>query len=128
MEMKMNFRSSILATITLMSVSQFGLAVSVTPSKSIAEILSNLNHAPTAEQRAELLDIGNDAAYSPNIQAIAQAVHNIRHSATVLDKKKMTDIAQDSSATFSEQKLAKVVAEISHAADNKARRALASIN
>jgi len=126
--MKMNFRSSILATITLMSVSQFALAVSVTPTKSIAEILSTLNHAPTAEQRAELLEIGNDAAYSSNIQAIAQAVHNIRHSATVLDKKKMTDIAEDPSATFSEQKLAKVVAEISHAPDSKARRTLASIN
>src|SRR5690606_24246966 len=126
--MKMNFRSSILATITLMSVSQFALAVSVTPTKSIAEILSTLNHAPTAEQRAELLEIGNDAAYSSNIQAIAQAVHNIRHSATVLDKKKMTDIAEDPSATISEQTLAKVVAEISHAPDSKARRTLASIN
>lgn len=126
--MKMSFRNSTLAMIALMSLSQFTLATSVTPTRSIAEILSSLNHAPTAEQRAELMNIGSDAAYSPNIQAIAQAVHNIRHSATVLDKKKMTDIAQDSSATFSEQKLAKVVAEINHTPDSKARRTLSSIN
>lgn len=125
--MKMYFRNSILV-FALMPFAQFGLANSVTPTKSIADILTSLNHAPTAEQRAELMDIGSDGAYSSNLQAIAQAVHNIRHSATVLDKKKMTEIADDASATFAEQKLAKVVAEINHAADSRARRTLASIN
>ena len=108
------------------SVGQFALA-QADAAKTIAGIVSAVNHFPSAEQKATLMAISENSANSEAIKTIAKAVHDMQHAATADDKAKLQAIAESDSATESEKQLAAVVANINHMANEAQKAQLASI-
>lgn len=110
----------------LCSIGQLALAQADAP-KTIASIVTNLSHLPSAEQKATLTKIGSNKKNSAAIQTIATAVHNFQHSVTPEDKAKLEAIAADASATAAEKELAAIVAGFNHTVTDEAKARLAKI-
>jgi hypothetical protein len=102
-------------------------AVAETPAKTIAGIVSELNHFPNDGQKATLSEIASDTANSEAIRAIAKAVHDMQHAASDADKTRLQAIAADQSASSAERTLAQVVAGMNHMASADAKAQLAAI-
>lgn len=124
--MKYTIIKKALMIAALCSFGQFALAQADAP-KSIANIVTNLSHLPSAEQKTTLMKIGSNKKNSAAIQTIANVVHNFQHSVTPEDKVKLEAIAADASATASEKELAVIVAGFNHNVTDDAKARLAKI-
>lgn len=90
----------------------------------LAQILSDLNHIPSAEQKAELQAIGDDASNSQAVRTIASAIHDMQHSVAAEDREKLQAIADDTSATTQEKELADILLDVLHQPDESAQTKL----
>lgn len=108
------------------SLGQFVLAQADAP-KTLANVVTNLAHSATPEQKATLLTISNNKKNSASIQTIANAIQNFQHSVTADDKAKLEVIAADTKATASEKELALIMATFNHTATDETKARLAKI-
>lgn len=115
-----------LLVLTLGSLGQFALAQADAP-KTIANIVTNLSHLPSAEQKATLMAISSNKKNSAAIQTIANVVHKFQHTVTAEDKAKLAAIAADTSTTAAEKELALIVASFNHTVSDEAKARLAKI-
>lgn len=91
---------------------------------AMAAIVINVNHYPSAEQKAQLNSIASDESNSQATRTIAKAIHNIAHKVTAEDAKALSEIAASESATAAEKQLAGIVAGINHTVSSEAKKAL----
>ena len=115
-----------LLVLALGSLGQFALAQADAP-KTIANIVTNLNHLPSAEQKATLMAIASNKKNRAAIQTIANVVLNFQHAVTAEDKAKLSAIAADETATAAEKELAQIVANVNHTVNDEAKARLAKI-
>jgi len=81
---------------------------------TIANIMINLNHFPSASEKAQLRTIANDEAVSAHERAIATAMANLQHSATATDKRKLSKIMEDESAPAAVKEMASIIFHLNH--------------
>lgn len=125
--MKSGITKKLIAIVALGMFSQFALADEASAGKTIAGIVSGMNHFPNDAQKRELTAIVNDDASGRGMQMIATAVINMQHSATAEDKAAMQQIIDFDGAPANVKALAKVVMEFNHMASAEAKEVLASI-
>jgi len=89
---------------------------------TMAGILSHLNHYPSADEKATLMEIQTDASNSEAVQSIARAMHDMKHSVSAEDKVLLGNIVA-SDASDDVRELAEVLAGVLHkpSADAKAK-------
>lgn len=104
---------------------QFSLADAASAQKSIADILSGMNHFASDTQKSELMSIAADENSGRGMQMIATAVGNIQHAATAEGKESMNQIIGYDGASADTKALAKIVLDFNHmaSADTKAELA-----
>lgn len=107
--------------------SQFALADAASAQKTIASILSGMNHFPSDAQKAELMAITHDESAGRGNQMIATAVMNIQHAPTAEDKAAMQQIIDYANAPAATKALAKVVMDFNHMASADAKAVLAGL-
>jgi hypothetical protein len=95
--------------------------------RTIASILTDLNHFPSDEDKAALMEIAGDSSNSEAYRTIAEAVHNIQHSATDADKARLSEIIDNGSAPADARALAEIIMGISHVPSDTAKVRLAAI-
>lgn len=121
--MKLNIKKVLLIS-ALGMLSQFAMADNDSAAKSIAGVLVNLNHFPSAEDKATLKAISEDEGTGPAFRAVALAVHNIQHAATAEDKANMAQVIASDMAEPEAKQLAEIVAGINHMPSADAKTAL----
>lgn len=99
------------------------LADDASASATIAGILVDLNHFPSAQEKEALQGIINDDSVSEDLKAVAQAVHDIQHAASDAAKESLNAIAAKSDVDMTVKSLAEIVVGINHmpSADAKAQ-------
>lgn len=125
--MKKNLITRFLAIVLIGVFSQAVLADHHMSAAKVAEVLSNFNHFPSDENKAELMAIAENDANSEEIRTIARAVANIQHSATDEDKAALQEIVDSDSASEEAKTLAEVVLDVNHSTSEEAKEQLASI-
>ena len=89
---------------------------------TMAKIVMNLNHYPSADDKLKLKQITNSFESNEAEKTIASAVLNLQHQATASDKKKLMEISERESLPESTRVLAGIVGNINHKtsdADNR---------
>ncbi len=84
------------------------------PVSKMADILVDLNHYPSAEEKEKLKAIANDQDNSDAVQAVANALRNMEHKVGEEDAAKLQAITSDESASEDVRKLAEVLLNINH--------------
>ena len=92
--------------------------------KTIAGILMNLNHFPSADEKETLAKIAEDEAVGQAFRAVALAVHNMQHSATAADKERLSQILASDMAAAEAKALAEIVMGINHMPSAEAKASL----
>ena len=82
--------------------------------QSMADMLAEMDHFPSAEEKATLSKIASDTGESEHLRTIAHAIARIEHQPTASDKKKLEAIVADDSATEAEKTLAGAVIRFEH--------------
>ena len=82
--------------------------------KTMAQILSHVNHFPSAAEKETLNGIANDANNSAHIRAIATAMANMQHSVNSSDKAKLKDVLSDGAADQHTKDMATILINFSH--------------
>lgn len=98
------------------------------PIATMAQMLSEINHYPSAEQKETLKGIKENESSSNATQAIAQAIHDLEHKAQSEDVAELEEIAEDSSASGAEKQLANVLLNFNHKADAEAQKTLKELS
>lgn len=94
---------------------------------SMARILTELNHYPSAEQKATLEAISKDEANSDATRAIAEAIHNVEHKAKADDVTKLKIVSEIKSTTEAEKQLAEIVMNLNHSVSPETKKALEAL-
>lgn len=81
--------------------------------KSIAQILSHVNHFPSAAEKKKLQEIA-DNSKSANIRVLANAMINMQHSVGSADKAKLKTILNDAHADDDAKELASILMHFNH--------------
>lgn len=95
---------------------------------TLANILAEFNHYPSAAQKETLLAINKDDANSEATRTIAKAIHNMEHKAKPDDVAELTKILASKSSTDKEKQLASIVIELNHTPSAEARKTLGSLS
>lgn len=82
--------------------------------KTMAKILSHINHFPSPAEKATLNGIANDANSSAHVRAIATAMANMQHSVSTEDKAKLQEVVNDAAADQHTKDLATILINFSH--------------
>lgn len=122
--MKSPLLNKVLLVAALGMFSQFALADNESAAKSIAGVLVNFNHFPSAEEKVALQAISEDEGTGRAFRAVALAVHNMQHAATAEDKAIMAQIMTNDMAASEAKELAGIVAGINHMPSAEAKTAL----
>jgi len=93
---------------------------------TMATIVSNLNHHPSASEKTTLEKIATDSS-SMAERVIATSLINLNHKASGADKAKLEEIMNDSSVSENSRTLAKIIRSLNHQASASDREQLASI-
>jgi hypothetical protein len=127
MQRKNHLHAAFIALLALLVLSPLSLAgPSAVP--TLAGILAELNHYPSAAHKETLAAISQDEANSDATRTIATAIHNIEHKAKPDDVAKLTKIQGDDKATAAEKQLAAIIMELSHSANAEAKKALKALS
>lgn len=81
---------------------------------SMAEILSRLNHYPTATDKDVLQRIVADESNAASERAVAQAMINLQHRASEADKAILAEIHNDNASPDELKILASILMRINH--------------
>ncbi|HAG73515.1 MAG TPA: hypothetical protein DCL66_15060 [Gammaproteobacteria bacterium] len=122
--MKSPLLNKVLLVAALGICSQFAMADNESAAKSIAGVLVNLNHFPSAEEKVTLKAISEDEATGRAFRAVALAVHNIQHAATAEDKANMAQVIENDMAASEAKELAVIVVSFNHMPSADAKAAL----
>jgi|GEM_PF-1564069 len=130
--MKALIMKKFIAILVLGLLSSFALAESdmakqTTPVQTVARILLNLNHYPSAMEKEKLQAIAGNSENSKAIQTIAMAIHDMQHSVSAGDKGKLQAIIDSADASNSEKTLAEILIGITHMPGNEAKDKLAQL-
>lgn len=125
--MKFGLTKKLLAFVLIGLCSQMAMADPVSARKTVAGILSGMNHFANDAQKAELMAIAADESSGRGMQMIASAVHDIQHAATAEGKAAMDQIMAADAAPAEVKALAKVVADFNHMASEEAKAVLAGL-
>lgn len=82
--------------------------------KTMATILSHLNHHPSGAEKEQLQMIVHDSHASAASHTLAQAMINLNHKVEGADKTKLQEVAHDSHATEDERTLANILLHLNH--------------
>jgi hypothetical protein len=121
-----NITTKVLAIALSVLFSQVALADPASAGKTIAGILSGMNHFASDAQKAELAAIAADESSGRGMQLIASAVAGIQHAPTAEGKAAMEQIMGADQAPASTKALAKIVLEFNHMASADAKAVLAT--
>lgn len=122
--MKSPLLNKVLLVAAISMFSQFALADNEAAAKSIAGVLVNFNHFPSAEEKVTLHAISEDEDTGRAFRAVALAVHNMAHAASSEDKAIMAEIMVNDMAESVAKELAGIVAGINHMPSADAKAAL----
>ena len=125
--MKFGMTKKLTAIVLMGLCSQMALADPVSARKTVAGILTGMNHFASDEQKAQLMAIAGDESSSRGMQMIASAVHDIQHAATAEGKEAMAQVMAADAAPAEVKALAKVVADFNHMASDEAKAVLAGL-
>ena len=125
--MKFGMIKKLTAMVLIGLCSQMAMADPASARKTIAGILSGMNHFPNDAQKAELMAIAADESAGRGNQMIASAVHDIQHAPTAEGKAAMEQIIGSDAAPAEAKALAKVVLEFNHMASDDAKAVLAGL-
>lgn len=82
--------------------------------KTMASILTGLNHHPSSSEKQKLQKIVNDNMASMHARTLAQAMINLDHKVISADKPKLQQIVDDAGASQQERDLANILLNLSH--------------
>lgn len=94
---------------------------------TMARIVVELNHFPSAEQKEALAAIKQNENNSEATQVIADAIFNIEHKAKPEDVVALKELAGNASVSEAEKQLAMIVMEINHVASPEAKQKLETL-
>ncbi|HSX51348.1 MAG TPA: hypothetical protein VLF09_10340 [Cellvibrio sp.] len=120
------FSAAVIALFTLLAVPVPSFAESNAIS-TMARILTELNHYPSAEQKATLAAISKDENSSDATRAIAEAIHNVEHKAKADDVEKLKIVTETKSSTEEEKQLAEIVMNLNHSVSPETKKALEAL-
>lgn len=127
MQYKKYFYSAFIALWVPLVLSPYSFAEpSAVP--TLAGILTELNHYPSATQKEALVAISQNEAQSKVTRTIARAIHNIEHKAKPDDVAALTEIQKDNTATDAEKKLATIVVALNHSVSAETKKALETLS
>jgi len=86
--------------------------------KTMASILTGLNHQPSGVEKKQLQKIVDDSHASVYAQTLAQVMIDLDHKVSGADKAKLKKIAKDSSANKNERELANILINLNHKASS----------
>jgi hypothetical protein len=95
--------------------------------QTMAGILTNLQHVPSAEDKKALAQIADDKSATADERTIAKALMNVQHKAAAADKPSLEAIVSDAKASSAVKTLAGVILSLNHfpsAADKEKLAAL----
>ena len=81
--------------------------------KTMAQIMMNLNHYPSASEKETLREISLKSTDGYE-KTMATAMINLEHAATAEDKQKLNKILQDDAAPEEVKTLAKIIHDLNH--------------
>ena len=81
--------------------------------KTMAQIMMNLNHYPSASEKETLREISLKSTDGYE-KTMATAMINLEHAATAEDKKKLSKIIKDDAAPAEVKTLAKIIHDLNH--------------
>jgi len=110
----------------ILAIALFAPLALASATQSIARIVAQMNHFPSAADKMTLMEISQDSDNSKSIQIIAMAVYNFKHSVSADDKKSLQMIAENIDSSATEKELASIIAGISHTASAEAKVTLAA--
>ena len=111
----------------ILAIAMFAPFAMASATQSIARIVAQMNHFPSAAEKVTLMEISQDSSNSKSIQIIAMAVYNFKHSVKADDKKSLQMIAENADSSATEKELASIIAGISHTASAEAKAKLAAL-
>lgn len=126
MKRKTSALSAVIALFTLLVIAPLSLAES-NAIASMARILTELNHYPSAEQKATLAAISKDEGNSEATRAIAEAIHNVEHKANSEDVATLKIVTETESTTEAEKQLAEIVMNLNHSVSPETKKALEAL-
>lgn len=94
------------------------------PLYTMAEILSHLNHYPSAEEKQQLEEITASTEYTDAVKSIAQAMHDMQHSVSTENMEKLQAIIDSEGADDGVKKLAAILMSINHKPTDEAKAML----
>lgn len=95
--------------------------------KTMANILSHLEHYPSDAEKKDLQAIVADKASTSNEKVIAQAMLGLQHKAADADKPKLKAIGADAAATAPEKTLAEIILNLAHSPSASDKEKLAGL-
>ncbi|MDA1373020.1 MAG: hypothetical protein O2971_20030 [Proteobacteria bacterium] len=125
--MKFGITKKLIAIVLIGLCSQLAMADPASARKTIAGILSTLNHFPSDAQKAELAAIAADESSGRGNVLIAGAVINMQHALNAEGKTAMEGIIAAEQAPAEAKALAKVALEFNHMASEEAKAVLAGL-
>ena len=125
--MQLTLTKKLLALVLIGFFTQVSLADNASAAKTIAGVLTNLNHFPSDADKTMLLAVASDDGNGQGFRMIATAVSKIQHAATAEDKEIMNRIMASERASAPAKALAEIVLGISHTASDEAKAKLAAM-
>jgi hypothetical protein len=95
--------------------------------QTMAGILVNLNHFPSAADKQSLQQIADDKSSTADEKTVAQALMNVQHMPAAADKPKLEVIAGDAKASGGVKTLADVIARLNHHASDADKEKLKAL-
>lgn len=126
MKRKTSTLSAAIALFTLLVIAPVSFAES-NAIATMARILTELNHYPSAEHKATLAAISKDEGNSEATRAIAEAIQNVEHSAKADDVAALKIVSETESTTAEEKQLAEIVMKLNHSVSPETKKALEAL-
>ena len=124
MKLKSIFYSVVLFLI--FSISQNAIASGSSSEKTMAKILSHLNHYPSSSEKIELSTIINNSE-SIHEKAVATAIINLQHSASSAAKKELKKVMDDGHSSTQLKDIAGIVFRLNHQPSRSDKKLLTAI-
>lgn len=118
--------AAVIALFTLLVIAPVSFAES-NAIATMARILTELNHYPSAEQKVTLAAISKNEGNSEATRAIAEAIHNVEHQAKADDVATLKIVSETESATEKEKQLAEIVMNLNHSVSAETKKALEAL-
>lgn len=115
------------AALAGMLVSPAALADNEAAARTIAQVLTGLNHFPSDEDKAALRAVAGDDDVGRAFRAVARAVANIQHSVGDADREALNRIIDADRAAEEAKTLARIALGINHRASDAAKAQLAAM-